>query len=292
MTQEELINILEGLVTWRKGDQIAPHKPLLILFALSKYINEGQSELHYSNIHESFGDLLEQYTNSKKQTPFNPFYRLYKQTPELWHSETAKFLKEKEINHKALLNMNMLAGLHPQIIELIQSEPKVIQSMIEILLPKICGDSVQDDILNQLDLSTSIYTSTKNKRDPNFRNMIIQNWEGRCAVCGLSLRIQNQPTILEAAHIKWHAHGGPDTSDNGILLCNLHHKLFDLGAYCLRENEVHISNKIFASDPGYETWLGQFHKKEIQQPQEEAFYPNPEYTWWHERNVFKGGVRG
>lgn len=291
MTEEELINILEGLVTWRKGDQVAPHKPLMILFALSKYLNEGQAELHYPNVYESFGNLLEQYTNSKKQTPFNPFYRLYKQTPNLWHSSSPRTLKDTEITHKVLLEMNMPAGLHPEILELIQSQPRVIQRIIEVLLPKICGDSIQDDILNQLGLSPKTYTSVKNKRDPNFRDMIIQNWEGRCAVCGLSLRIQNQPTILEAAHIKWHAHGGPDSSDNGILLCNLHHKLFDLGAYCLQDNEILISNKILASDPGFETWLGQFHKKKIQKPQNKSFYPNPEYTGWHEKNVFKGNTR-
>jgi len=34
---------------------------------------------------------------------------------------------------------------------------------------------------------------------------------------------------IETAHVWWFAFGGPDTPDNGLALCSLHHKLFDLG---------------------------------------------------------------
>src|SRR5437588_7846441 len=36
---------------------------------------------------------------------------------------------------------------------------------------------------------------------------------------------------LDAAHIRWHQAGGPDREGNGLALCVLHHKLFDLGAF-------------------------------------------------------------
>jgi predicted restriction endonuclease len=41
---------------------------------------------------------------------------------------------------------------------------------------------------------------------------------------------------VEAAHIKWHQAGGPDTSPNGIALCALHHKLFDRGMITFSED--------------------------------------------------------
>jgi putative restriction endonuclease len=38
---------------------------------------------------------------------------------------------------------------------------------------------------------------------------------------------------LEAAHIKWHQAGGPDVETNGVALCVLHHRVFDLGAFTI-----------------------------------------------------------
>ncbi len=36
---------------------------------------------------------------------------------------------------------------------------------------------------------------------------------------------------LEAAHIKWFPAHGPDVVPNGLALCSVHHKIFDLGAF-------------------------------------------------------------
>jgi putative restriction endonuclease len=38
---------------------------------------------------------------------------------------------------------------------------------------------------------------------------------------------------LEAAHIKWFQAKGPDIEANGLALCALHHKVFDLGAFTI-----------------------------------------------------------
>src|SRR6185312_12265725 len=34
---------------------------------------------------------------------------------------------------------------------------------------------------------------------------------------------------IDAAHVRWFAFHGPDDLDNGLALCVLHHKLFDMG---------------------------------------------------------------
>jgi putative restriction endonuclease len=41
---------------------------------------------------------------------------------------------------------------------------------------------------------------------------------------------------VDAAHIRWHAHGGPGEVSNGLALCALHHRLFDHGAITMRED--------------------------------------------------------
>lgn len=48
---------------------------------------------------------------------------------------------------------------------------------------------------------------------------------------------------LDAAHIRWHQFNGPATEQNGIALCVMHHKLFDFGAFTIREGRLRVSSK-------------------------------------------------
>lgn len=60
-------------------------------------------------------------------------------------------------------------------------------------------------------------------RDARFVRAVVSAYGHRCCFCGLGA------SIVEAAHIKPVADGGPDTVDNGIALCPTHHRLFDRG---------------------------------------------------------------
>jgi hypothetical protein len=44
---------------------------------------------------------------------------------------------------------------------------------------------------------------------------------------GFSLRLVDGLIGVDAAHILWHAHGGPHEVPNGLALCALHHRLLD-----------------------------------------------------------------
>ena len=78
------------------------------------------------------------------------------------------------------------------------------------------------------------------RRDPQFRARVLRAYEYRCCVCGFNLLIAGQHAGLEAAHIQWHTAGGPDVEPNGLSLCALHHKLFDLGAFTIEPGEFRI----------------------------------------------------
>jgi putative restriction endonuclease len=58
----------------------------------------------------------------------------------------------------------------------------------------------------------------------------------RCAVCGFDVRLGSVSIALDAAHIRWHQAGGPDLERNGLALCVLHHKTFDLGAFTVNQD--------------------------------------------------------
>jgi len=102
------------------------------------------------------------------------------------------------------------------------------------------------DILIACGISTheTIVTS-KRKRNPAFATEVLRNYGNRCAVCGYHLQIDQQIIGLEAAHIQWHAFDGPDTVENGLALCSLHHKLFDHGAFGLSDDyKLIVSQKV------------------------------------------------
>jgi len=61
--------------------------------------------------------------------------------------------------------------------------------------------------------------------------LVLLAYEYRCCVCAHDLRMGGHAIGLEAAHIKWFQARGPDVVQNGLALCSLHHKIFDLGAF-------------------------------------------------------------
>ena len=69
-----------------------------------------------------------------------------------------------------------------------------------------------------------------------FRAAVLEAYLAECCVCGFSLRLVDGLIGVDAAHIRWHAHGGPDEVPNGLALCALHHRLFDHGAITVRED--------------------------------------------------------
>jgi putative restriction endonuclease len=113
-------------------------------------------------------------------------------------------------------------------------------------------------------------------------------YEHRCCVCGHDLRRDGIVVGLDAAHIKWFQAGGPDTEPNGLALCSLHHKLFDLGAYTILPNQyvVVVSQHLTGSEHAKLRMLG-YHGAALIRPQTEASLPRPEYFDWHRSQVFK-----
>lgn len=90
------------------------------------------------------------------------------------------------------------------------------------------------------------------------------------------------------AHIKWHQVGGPDSEENGIALCSLHHKLFDRGVFSLSGSKQLLVAENAHGTNGFEEWLMRFHGKEICSPVHPNYAPKEAFINWHVREVFKG----
>lgn len=71
-------------------------------------------------------------------------------------------------------------------------------------------------------IAISYYQVLARPNQATFRRILLQKYNGRCAVTGNKVE-----GCLEAAHVKPVSLSGKDTSDNGILLRSDIHKLFD-----------------------------------------------------------------
>lgn len=115
--------------------------------------------------------------------------------------------------------------------------------------------------------------------------MIFQR-DCKCKICCLET-----PELLEAAHIKAYSHCDNDndrySADNGILLCENHHKLFNQGYFTFTDEwNVKISDEFknnyeIDCDLLFKTFE-RCYEKEL------SCYPNSNiYTSYHNKNIYK-----
>ncbi len=172
--------------------------------------------------------------------------------------------------------------------EYLLRDPGLITDVAFRLLDGHFPASIHQDILDAVGLDPcSTESVTRRRRDPSFRDRILTAYQFACVVCGFDVRLGNQVLGVEAAHIQWHQAGGPDEERNGLALCSIHHKAFDLGAFT-----IHADHRLLVSDQahgqrGLDEWLLKFHGQGIRRPQFDPYLPAAGYLAWHEGEVFK-----
>lgn len=90
-----------------------------------------------------------------------------------------------------------------------------------------------------------------------------------------------------AGKVMSEADGGPDEEQNGLALCSLHHKTFDLGAFTILPDRVVVISEQAHGNESFERWLLDFHGKPVRSPQRRSYMPSERFLTWHEREVFK-----
>ena len=236
MTRDEFLRSLDRLNLWRRHGQRAPHKPLLLLLALGRVARGRDRLARYRDIEGPLKDLLVRFGPPRKSLhPQAPFGRL--RTDGLWEipgDEVLSATKSGDLHRSALIVHDAMGGFTEALYELLLSSPRLVHEAAQTLLDGHFPRSLHDDIRAAAGLPYHIADTPLRPdatgRDPAFRDKVLREYERRCAVCGFDIRIQDELLGLEAAHIKWHAAGGPDIVSNGLALCVMHHKALDRGA--------------------------------------------------------------
>jgi len=289
MDEKAIIECFSSLNIWKNGDKRAPHKPLLVLLAIGYLQNENRRLLPYKEIGPKLEKLLMEFGTPKNASNTHyPYWRL--QQEDIWEVERANELSVNasgDVKKTELREKNIRAGFTSEVYDLLKEKPSLIDKICSGLLNSHFPDTIHEDIILETGLDLGIEHVYRKKRDANFRSEVLQAYQYRCAVCNFDVRIGAKTICLEAAHIKWHSAGGPDSVDNGIALCTLHHKLFDLGAFTLDENLYFlVSEKVVGTD-GFDLWLGRYHGNEVTKPVRGVYEPKTEYITWNYNQVFK-----
>jgi putative restriction endonuclease len=116
---------------------------------------------------------------------------------------------------------------------------------------------------------------------------VLQAWDRQCAFCGYDGQLASASVGLDAAHVRWFAFEGPNTLDNGLALCVLHHKLFDLGALGLDQELRILVSAVFTARTEAGRAVYELHGRGLA-PRPGTVVPAAEHVAWHAHEVFKG----
>lgn len=308
----EVLDAFENIRRAQRAGVYAPHKPLLILLALARVQRGGPRLVAFTDIDEPLKQLLGEFgPSSAAKSRHYPFWHLATDgSGALWElSGPRELLKRAAGATPSLTELRahqVQGGFPADIDDALRHVPGLLEAVASRVLEAYFPSTLHSDIVDAVGLdldgprevreavpSPALDAHAKRRhRDPGFRERVLRAYEYRCCVCGFDLRIGRTSAGLEAAHIQWHHAGGPDIEPNGLSLCALHHKLFDLGAFTVEpsEHRVVFSQHAISGGRGLAGTL-QFHGQAIHPPQQAGLLPAPEFLAWNLKNVFKTPAR-
>jgi putative restriction endonuclease len=295
-SKQEVLARLASLRQNQYRGRRAPHKPLLLLLALGRLATSGSSELPWSEAESRLAELIAEFGPASKtgraQSAAYPFTRL--RSDKLW-----TLSEDVPMDLVGPLSTHDVVGrLEMSLENALCRDPQLLQSAARALVdshfPATVASDVltavgldPDDILRATDAVPGADYAAQRRRDPAWRSAVLQAWDRQCAFCGYDGQLGAASVGVEAAHVRWFAFDGPDSLDNGLALCVLHHKLFDLGALGLDTAlRVHVST-VFTARTSAGRALYDLHGRELR-PRPGTAVPAAEHVSWHRREVFKG----
>jgi putative restriction endonuclease len=102
----DVLDRVQTLNVWKRGGERAPHKPLLLLYALAQ-ASHGERDIPYVQVDEVLRGLLMEFGPSRKQYhPELPFWHL--QSDGLWEVLDAETLPRRKGRNKCPLRSVLL----------------------------------------------------------------------------------------------------------------------------------------------------------------------------------------
>ncbi|MGQ4272102.1 phosphorothioated DNA-binding restriction endonuclease [Nocardiopsis changdeensis] len=277
---------------WRRDGVRAPHKPLLLLYALGHHQRHGDAPILYSAAEERLRLLLDEFAPPAKNgtTPAFPFRRLANDDG-LWLLATDDG-DDPGDSPGRLRRSGARGSLAPDFSRALEEDPGLRTRVARLLLDANFPSSLHEEVLALAGLSLAPGRwAASGDRDPAFREAVLDAYGHRCAFCGYDGWMDGVPVGLEAAHVRWWSQAGPDTVDNGLALCSQHHLLLDRGVLGLTaELTLDVSPRFEARSDQARRIVTDLAGRDLLLP---AASPPvaPDHVRWHREQVFKHPVR-
>lgn len=283
------------LRVWERGGQRAPHKPLLVLLALGRWVQGDHGPHRFTDIEGPLRSLLIEFGPPRRSHhPEFPFW--YLRNDSIWQVTPTKGYPPRKgqssPSAKQLRDADAVGEFGPSVQAALLNDPALVAAIATALLEAHFELSMFEDIAAAVGLNLGPLMPAKTVRDRAFRDSVLMTYRKSCAVCRVSVRLGDSIVGMEAAHIRWHASGGPDDVTNGLALCSLHHKLFDRGALTLSPDGKRIWVSELANGRNVERVLGRFHNRLVARPNQTESSPAQGFVAWHHKEVFQGRPRG
>lgn len=155
----------------------APHKPLLLLYALARQIQNPDAKFEFSLVEKPLENLLNEFWKPQlhgRQKVNEPFWRLQKD--KIWEvcdGHGIKLPDSASITVTKLRNHNAVGHFTSDIIEEIKDNPHVVRRATQKLLDRYFPESLHRDILERVRLdyepvSVEEGKTKKPKRDAKY----------------------------------------------------------------------------------------------------------------------------
>ena len=296
---DERDNVLAMLTSFRQHQHHghrSPHKPLLMLLALGRLATTDSSAVLWSVAEHALADLIAEFGQPSKagraQSAAYSFTRL--RSDDVWVLDA-----DVPMDSVRPLSEGSVVGSLPSPLEAaLRANPALIMDAARMLVTSNFPDTVAPDVLEAVGLDPHAVLSVEvtldesrhipaRRRDSGWRSEVLQAWDRQCAFCGYDGQLLGASIGLDAAHVRWWAFDGPNTLDNGLALCTLHHKLFDIGILGLDPDlRILVSAAFNARTPAGRSIYG-LHQQQLS-PRPGTPTPALTHVEWHKREVFKG----
>lgn len=293
---DEVLARLGALRQHQQGGRRSPHKPLLVLLVLARMSAVGSSALPWAEAETQLGELIAEYGPASKtgraQSAAYPFTRL--RSDGIWTLD-----RDVPMDKVGPLTTGQVIGrLEPSLESVLAKDRRLVHAAARALVESHFPATVAPDVLAAVGFDPEAVLhpgdglphplgAAQRRRDPGWRAAILQAWDRQCAFCGYDGQVGGATVGIDAAHVRWFSYDGPDSLDNGLALCALHHKLFDRGVLGLDPSlRVHVS-EVYTARTTAGRALYSLHGHSLQ-ARPGTVRPGAQHVAWHRREVFKG----
>ncbi len=298
-TRELWLGRVARVRQFRKDGERAPHKPLLLLYALGRAANGVGGPIAYRDAEPDLSRLLDEYGPPRKSQAAYPFRRLANDEG-IWTITTPSG-EDPGDSAGRLRSLDATGSLSPELDEALRADPGLVVLLARFLLEDNWPPSLHVEIAAAVGLDLDAaevalvrerLAEDRRRRDPQFRERVLMAYEYRCAMCGYDGMMDRAAVGLEAAHVRWWSDGGPDTIENAACLCSLHHVLFDKGVLGVTTDyEVQVSKRFVGRGAAAHTLVLELAGRPMLEPQAGESPPAPINLGWHATQVFREPAR-